>query len=172
MTRDFEQFIALKYILNRNNIKIHYTLPGENIDIEDKKINRFVDNILASVAELEANVISIRVKSGSKITVKNGNWAGGRPPYGYLIQRIKIPGRSRPIAKLKPSIYERSLIVNIFKFYNLGYGYRKIAQLMNDMCGNNAWTKGKIESIIKNETYTGYITWDRRGGRRHPGRHL
>lgn len=171
LTRDFQQFITLKYILNKNNVKIHYTRPGENINIQDKKINRFVDNILASVAELEANVISIRVKGGSRIAVKNGYWAGGRPPYGYLIEKTKVIGRSRPIAKLKPSIYEKNIITNIFRLYSLGYGYRKIAKLLNTQCNNTTWTKGKIESIIKNETYTGYITWDRRGGRRHPGKH-
>jgi site-specific DNA recombinase len=170
MARNFDQFIALSYFFNRNGVKIHYTRSGENLNIEDKKINRFLDNILASVAELEADVISVRVKGGCRISVKNGWWPGSKPPYGYVIEHQNVTNR-RPIAKLKPSIYEQSNVLKVFKLYSLGYGYRKIADKMNNECENNAWTKSKVESIIKNETYTGCITYDRRGGRRHPGRH-
>jgi site-specific DNA recombinase len=171
LTRDFEQFIALKYLFDKNNIKIHYARPGENLQIEDSKINRFVDNILACVAELEADVISVRVKSGGTRCIKNGYWAGGKPPLGYNIQHIPISGKSKQLAKLDMSIYESNLVIRIFRLYGLGYGYREISGIMNDEYPHTKWTKGKIEGIIKNETYTGYTTWDRRGGRRHPGKH-
>lgn len=171
LTRDFQQFIALKYLLSKNGIKIHYTRPGENLEIEDKKISRFIDNILASVAELEANVISLRVKGGSRLCVKNGYWSGGRPPLGYISKGIKKEGRTRKLSILVPSYYERNQIQKVFEYYNFGYGYRKIAEFMNKQYESSIWTKSKVEAIIKNETYTGRIAWDRRGGRRHPGKH-
>lgn len=170
LCRDFDQYIALKYMLNKNDIKIHYSRPGENFNLEDKKISRFLDNILASVAELEANIISVRVKDGAVQCVRNGNWPGGRPPYGYLIKNIEISGRSHKIAKLKPSTYEENKVLEIFTLYGKGYGYRNIARLMNITYDTDIYTKSKIEKIIKNETYTGRITWNRRGGRRHPNR--
>lgn len=42
---------------------------------------------------------------------------------------------------------------------------------MNQNHGYMTWTKSKIETIIKNQTYAGSIIWDKRGGRRHPGKH-
>ncbi|MHC1685821.1 MAG: recombinase family protein [Clostridiaceae bacterium] len=168
LTRDFNQFITLKYLLNKYGIQIHYSRPGESLNIEDNKINRFVDNILASVAEFEANVISIRVKAGGSQTVKNGNWPGGRAPYGYFLDSQKIRGRKNNICKLKRSYYEMQKVKEIFELYNQGYGYRKIAHLMNDKYEETIWTKSKVEKILHNEVYAGKIVWNRRGGRRHP----
>lgn len=171
LTRDFEQFIALKYIFKKNGITIHYCRPGENVETGNEEMNRFIDNILASVAELEANLISVRVKNGARHCVENGYWPGGKPPAGYLLEKIKVPGKIRLALKLKPSIYERSKIKEVFSLYNQGYGYRRTAEIMRNKYDDNLWTKSKVEGIIKNETYTGQITWDRRGGRRHPGKH-
>ena len=168
LTRNFEQFIALKYFLKKNNIQIHYTRPGESLNVEDNKINRFLDNILASVAELEANTIGIRVKSGCIQCVKKGNWPGGTPPYGYVLKSEKIKGRSHHISKLQPSTYEKIRVLEVFELYGKGYGYRRIAKIMNEKYDDPIWTKSKVEKILKNETYTGKITWNRRGGRRHP----
>lgn len=168
LTRDFNQFITLKYLLNKYGIKIHYSRPGDSLNIEDNKINRFVDNILASVAEFEANIISIRVKAGGSQTVRNGNWPGGRAPYGYYLESEKVPRRKNKICKLKRSYYEMQKVEEIFTLYNKGYGYRKIAQFMNSSYEETIWTKSKVEKIIHNEVYTGKIVWNRRGGRRHP----
>lgn len=168
LARNFEQFIAMKYLFKRNGIQIHYSRPGENLNIEDQKINRFIDNILASVAELEANTIGVRVKSGGRICVKKGYWPGGKPPFGYTLESIKVKGRKHNIGKLKPSILEKSDVEEVFKLYANGYSYKEIAELMRKKYNDEIWTKSKVEKIIRNETYTGRITWNRRGGRRHP----
>lgn len=168
LTRNFEEFIALKYMLKRNGIRIHYSRSGESLDVEDTKISRFIDNILASVAELEANTIGVRVKNGCTQCIKNGNWAGGKAPYGYILKSRKVPGRKNKIANLKPSAYEKIRVLDIFSLYGKGFSYRKIAEILNKKYDENIWTKSKVEKILKNETYTGKITWNRRGGRRHP----
>lgn len=168
LTRDFNQFITLKYLLSKYDIQIHYSRPGDSLNIEDNKISRFVDNILASVAEFEANIIGIRVKAGGSQTVRNGNWPGGRAPYGYYLESKRVKGRKSNICRLKPSYYEMQRVEEIFKLYNQGYGYRKIATLMNSKYEETIWTKSKVEKILHNEVYTGKIVWNRRGGRRHP----
>ncbi|GEM_PF-5865508 len=43
---------------------------------------------------------------------------------------------------------------------------------MNDEHEYITWTKSKIETIIINETYTGKIAWNRRSGKRNPGKKL
>ncbi|MCY6370656.1 recombinase family protein [Clostridium ganghwense] len=171
LTRNFQEFIALRFILQKNNINIHYCRTGETLNSSDNKINRFLDLVLANVAELEANTISIRVKGADRLCIKDGYWAGGKAPLGYKLKKSKIPGRKRPACNLSPVRKDKKKIEEVFAYYNDGYGYRKIAQLMNKIYGTREWTKSKVETIIKNETYTGYITWDRRGGRRSPGKH-
>lgn len=167
LARDFEQFLAIKFILSKNNIKIHYSKEGENFNSSDEKINRFLDNILANVAELESNVISSRVKSGTNLLVIRGLWPGGKAPFGYELK----DKRTKSCKLIPSSIQDKIKVQEIFKYYQQGHGYRKIAQMMNEKYNEITWQKSKIESIIKNKTYTGYIYWDRRGGRRHPGRH-
>lgn len=166
LARDFEQFLAIKFILSKNNITVHYSREGENFSSTDEKINRFLDNILANVAELESNVISSRVKSGTRLLVDKGLWPGGRAPLGY-----ELIDKKTKCCKLKPIPEQASLVKEVFKYYKEGYSYKEIAQLMNEKYSITNWKKSKVEAILKNKTYTGHIYWDRRGGRRHPGKH-
>lgn len=168
LTRNVEEFIALQILFKKLNIKLHFSKPGEEANSENNEINKFIDIILASIAELEANNISTRVKSGCRQCVKKGYWAGGKPPFGY-----KIVGNEDKNKWLeKYNSYRINKVKEIFNYYvYYGFGYRKIADIMNKTYPNDNWTKNNIEYILKNETYTGHICWDRRGGRRNPGKH-
>ncbi|KNY24772.1 recombinase family protein [Pseudobacteroides cellulosolvens] len=169
LTRNFQDFITLKSFFNKAGVTIHYSRPGEIYKIEDTKINNFLELILASVAELEANTIGIRVKGGNRSCIKKGFWAGGKVPFGF--HSIHDP-QNKKNSILRADKYEKAIIEEIFNMYSeYGFGYRKISDFMNEKYPFIKWTKSKIESIIKNETYTGYIVWDRRGGRRSPGKH-
>jgi site-specific DNA recombinase len=173
LARNFEQFISLKYIFDKNGVSIHYSKPGEMLNVGENRISRFLDNILASVAELEANIIGTRVKGGCETSVKKGRWPGGRPPYGYVIENEKVVETrgKKKIAKLKKEDNKANKVRAIFDFYiKHGYGYRKVAEEMNKKFGENKFKKSSIEKIIKNETYTGRIAWRRKGGVRHPTR--
>lgn len=170
LTRNMQDFITLKTFFAKSSICVHYSRPGEFSKIEDTKINNFLELILASVAELEANTIGIRVKGGNRSCIKNSYWAGGKIPFGY--SPAPAPD-SKKNSTLQTNTFEQRIIEEIFNLYtHAGYGYRKISKIMNEQYPFITWTKSKIEAIIKNETYTGYITWDRRGGRRNPGKHL
>lgn len=169
LTRNIQDYITLKAFFARKGVKVHYSRPGELANTEDNKINNFLDLILASVAELEANTIGIRVKGGNRSCIKNSYWAGGKAPLGYFLEQVP---NSKKNTTLKVVEFEQKMIKDIFDYYIVyGYGYRKISKLMNERYKFITWTKSKIESILKNETYTGCIAWDRRGGRRYPGKH-
>jgi site-specific DNA recombinase len=174
LARDLGMFIALNLEFEKLGVKIHYSRPGEVTETTDSKIYKFLDLILASVAELESNVLSTRVKGGNRICIKNSYWAGGKPPFGYVLQKDKnyfFSKRSRH-SKLKPSVYEKSIVQEIFQLYIQGYSYKDIAIRMNGEHRYIDWTKSKIETIIKNETYTGKIAWNRRSGKRNSGKKL
>lgn len=169
LSRHLETSLALFHHFKKNNVKIHFSSTGEGINILDDKISRFIEIILANVAELEANTLAIRSRAGARMCVKKGYWPGGKAPFGYM--RVKAEESVKNNTRLKPVEYEKEVVQQVFDYYNSGYGYREIAELMNRQqksCGK--WTKSRVESIIKNETYTGYIVWGRRGGRRHPGK--
>lgn len=169
LTRDLNESLSLQFMLNKYKVQIHYSAPGENFNSKDQKINDFLESIFASINEYQANVIADRVKTGNLLCIKSGYWAGGLPPFGYSLDKFKN-GRKEN-SKLKKNPTYAILIEKIFHFYNLGNGYSEVARLMNIYFPSICWTKGKIRTIIQNPTYTGYIYWDKRGGRRNPGKH-
>jgi site-specific DNA recombinase len=162
LARNFEQFIILKRMLEKNNIKIHYSRPGESLETGNDKIGRFLDNILASVAELESNILGMRVKAGCSTCIQSGYWPGGRIPYGCKSVKTKESKRKRERSSLVVDPEEGKHVSEVFELYYKGLGYRKIAENMNNKYNVNIWTKSKVEKIINNETYTGRITWNRR----------
>lgn len=161
LSRNFEEYITLKFFSEKRNVKIHFTKPDEVYNSTNRALNRLIEVIKANIAELEANIISSRVKQGNASRVKENLWPGGKIPFGYIPKKL---GKNR--STIEKSQYESELIQEIFKLYSMGYGYRKIAKIMNEKHCEINWTKSKIEDIIKNQTYTGYIYWNRRGGRR------
>lgn len=173
LSRVVEDAMALEIFFEKYGIQIHYIKAGEDFENANPKIKRLLNIIFTSLAEMEINLLSTRVKEGSKAAVSKGNWAGGKVPLGYIPVEYEdySKGGNKKSTRLKVSELDSSFIKNIFELYSGGYGYRKIAEAMNKEYGFIIWTKSKIEAIIKNKTYTGQIFWDRRGGRRSPNRH-
>lgn len=161
LIRNLEMQVALDAFFIKYNIQVHYSKTSESVKTENSKLSKFLELILGSVSELESSLISSRVRSGLEQRLRNGKWLGGRPPYGYILKANDSNNKS---STLKPSIYQSRIVEHIFNLYtSYGYGYRKIADILNQMnVTDSEWTKGKIESILKNETYTGRIAWNRR----------
>ncbi|KPU27674.1 hypothetical protein TR13x_03880 [Caloranaerobacter sp. TR13] len=159
LARNFELFVALRFFFEKCGVKIHYTKQGENLLSENERLCKLFELILGSIAELESSLISSRVKSGLVQSIKNKNWVSYHTPYGYVLKSNGSKGKT-----LKPSNIQKEYVKEIFNLYNNhGYSYKKIAKELNkkDKHGHH-WTEDKIERIIKNETYIGYIVWNRR----------
>lgn len=169
-SRTVEEALLLQSILKRYGVEIHYTKKGESLNNENENINRFLHLILSSVAELESSVLSTRVKEGNKSCIEKGLWAGGRIPLGYISRPTQVK-HNKENSKLMISNFEKKVIEEVFELYQVGLGYERIANRMNEKHGYMRWTKSKVEAIIKNQTYTGSIAWNRRGGRRNPVKH-
>ncbi|WP_186430050.1 recombinase family protein [Clostridium sp. BSD9I1] len=167
LTRVTEEQITLEIFLKRCGIDIHYTRAGENINNENDDLSHFLSVILSSFAEYESGLLSTRIKDANRTCIKKGLWAGGRTPFGYNSKPVNENGcKNRKHTTLEKSNLESSLVNEVFNLNKLGYGYRKIASIMNEKHSYIKWTKSKIEVILNNQTYTGMITWNRRGGRR------
>lgn len=172
LSRVVEDTIALEIFFKRCNVEIHYIKDGEDLKGINADIARLLHIVFTSLAEMEGNLLSSRVKDGCKACIGKGRWAGGRIPLGYVpaYQNPGNSGKKRWYTSLEKSDFESKLIVEVFELYSGGMGYRRIAEEMNRKFGFITWSKSKVEAIIKNRTYTGQIAWDRRGGRRTPQR--
>lgn len=109
-----QDFITLKTFFAKSGICAHYSRPGEFSKIEDTKINNFLELILASVAELEANTIGVRVKGVNRSCIKNSYWAGGKIPFGY--SPAPAPD-SKKNSTLQTNTFEQKIVEEIFNLY-------------------------------------------------------
>lgn len=168
LARNAEEYIRIKHILGTYGTKLHFTKASENFENEDDNITELVDFIFASIAELEANLISTRTYHGKRKCIEKNIWPGGKMPYGFF----SAPSPYYPKKKIPhANLLEELHVKEIYRLYNVyGYGYTKISKLMNEKFTSRKWTKWDIKNILSNATYTGYIYWDRKGGRRNPNK--
>jgi site-specific DNA recombinase len=167
ITRVLRDAIAIEVFLKKHDIKIHYTRSGEEISSNDDKITTFINTIMNAISEYESALLSSRVKDGNKSCIENGWWSGGSTPFGYVRVYDEESDKKKKHTLLVKSDFDEIPVSKIFCLYSDGYGYRTIASLMNSYFPYIKWTKAKIEAIVKNETYTGTLVWNRRSGRRN-----
>ena len=116
----------------------------------------------------ESKKTSQRVHDARVESVREGKFIGGKAPYGYkLVDSGILSNKGRMLKKLV--IVEEDAEV-VRKIYSLaihqGYGYEKIAKYLNKE-GIPApslpqWKGGTVASILKNPTYMGYYSINRR----------
>ena len=181
LTRNVEEYFAIKYAFKDYGIEICYSDPSEDniskalknkdANSKEKTIENLIEIVLSSISELEANIIGSRVRLGNQHCINLGLWAGGKVPFGYMAEEVKLDNRKRKNSKLSNIPYEGDIVKEIFTYYtSYGYSYSKLASIMNEKYPFKVWTKSSIESIITNQIYTGQLIWGRRGGRRNPNR--
>lgn len=119
----------------------------------------------------EYKTINRRLQTGRVLSVNEGKYVGNVPPYGYV--RVKLKNEKGFI--LKPNDKEFPVVQYIYKLFTEGdisagintrVGASLIAKHLTSMQiktrqGGN-WSASTITDILKNETYTGKVRWNRR----------
>ena len=168
LSRDAYESLLIKHTLNKHNIEIIYSRPGEQINSENDSINTFLENLLSNLSALESNIIGGRTFNGNRGNIINNLWAGGPPPYGYNLSPIPANRRKSKLVINPP---EARIVKKIFELYIIGYSPKNIVDYIKTEYKHNndrLWTINSIKSILSNPIYTGVITWNKKGGRRNP----
>lgn len=110
----------------------------------------------------EYKTIRRRMQRGLIESVKEGNYVGALPPYGYDIIRINKKERT---LKLNDQSQYVKLMFEWAANEELSCG--KIAKRLTEMgvptkTGKNEWNRGTVKDILQNQLYTGKIRWYRR----------
>lgn len=113
------------------------------------------------MANKELKIITRRLQGGRIRSVKDGNYIGVRPPYGY---QIKKEGRDRVLV---PHPEQADVVKLIFELYANGdMGANKIANELNRMgkvtYSGKPWESSTVLNIIKNEVYIGRLQWKKK----------
>lgn len=131
--------------------------PRKTYDLNDEFDEEYSE-FEAFMARRELKLITRRLQRGRIASVKEGNYLGTRPPYGYEIKETK-DGRT-----LVPHPEQAPVVKIIFdRYINGGIGCSKIAHELNEMglttYTGRPWYPSAVKNIIVNKVYAGYIQW-------------
>lgn len=110
----------------------------------------------------EYKTIRRRMQAGRLASVKEGNYIGSIPPYGY--QKIEIDKKHHSLVIDEAESEVVKLIYNLFLYQDMGC--HKIAAKLHELGYsprlNKAWDVTSIKNILTNPVYCGYLRWNYR----------
>lgn len=110
----------------------------------------------------EYKTIRRRMQRGLIASIKEGNYVGSLPPYGYDV--IRVNKKERTLKFNDQSKYVE-MIFNWFVNDRLSSGEiaRKLTLMgVPTQTGKSEWSRGTIKDILQNDLYSGKIRWNRR----------
>ena len=148
---------TIKIALQRKNV-ILFTKDGK-FDLNNPS-DKLFKTLLDGIAEYDNALRAERSRLGKINKVKQGNWYGAPPPYGYQIKD----------KKLFPDPLEAQWVNEIFKMTLDGKSVMEIKRAL-DTNGieprrkKGSFSTGSINRLMKNTHYIGYYTFkDRKSG--------
>ena len=130
--------------------------------------------------EYERKKLSRETKRGMRENALQGFRCGGRPPYGYRLDRSPHPVAARARdgetkSRLVPDLAQAEVVAEIFHLWvDKGFGCKALADHLNRPGGppspshvdtrrnvRGDWAKSTIWAMLKNPTYTGRLVWNR-----------
>lgn len=138
---------ALKLMKLCQKYHVHILSVHDGYFDMDKSFDRLKLNIFMSLAELESDNIGEQVKNGLREKAKQGKLITTHAPFGYHYQNgtFIINNDESPTVKA------------VFNYYLQGYGYKKIAQYLEDDTKLITRKPYQVRNIIMNPNYCGRV---------------
>ncbi len=120
--------------------------------------------MLSVFSEFEHDVLMSRILEGFAAKASRGQWMGGRPPYGYSL--------NKELKSLTVVESEAAVVRQIFATYLEGNGGKTVAEKLNSLGyrirSGRRWDQHAVLRILNGSVYAGYI---QHGDDRHEGLH-
>lgn len=147
LSRNDQVASIIRYQCKRNGVTL-YTKDG-TYDFSNPA-DTFMKQVLDAMAELENAGRAERTRLGKLHRVRQNQWHGGPPPFGYRLED----------KKLVPDKVEARKVKDIYSRYVSGESPQTIKKFL-DRSGilprrGGAWTIGSIRQILLNTHYVGY----------------
>lgn len=143
--RNTYDYVVTKKLLSDNKARILSVLEP----ITDTPESIMLEMMLVANAEYYSKNLAREVLKGKKTNALKGEFNGGKPPLGYDVKD----------KKLVINTYEAEIIKTMFSMYAAGYGYRMVAEYLNEKGYrtkfNNLFNRNSIHDLLRNEVYIG-----------------
>lgn len=121
--------------------------------------------MLGDRANMDSVAKGAHVRRGKKKSARNGKRAGGRRPFGYVIEFVGFEkdenGRERKVTRLAPHPTEAAVVVRIFEWVAAGLAQSWIARELNGegikTVTGVSWKQTRISQMIRNPIYVGKL---------------
>ena len=159
LSRNTDDYSHIRMMLRKSNTEIRST--SENF--EDTPAGRFMENIIANVAQFDNDVRAERCKGGMHDAVREGRYVW-MAPYGY--SNVRVDGRSTIAANQHAHFVKRAFEEVAQQQFPIVQIHRKlIAEGMVTVTGKSI-AQSYFYIMLKNELYAGWIC---KFGERHKG---
>jgi len=162
--RNREDSIIYKSLLRKQGIQV----ISINEPVEDTPSGRLLEGIIEVIDEFYSANLSQDVVRGMRENASRGFFTGGPVPYGY--RRLRVQDGDIQRGKLEPDSATAPVVERIFKECLSGKGLLEIARSLNHdglaSRKGKMWGKTSVHKVLRNETYTGVLIWDRQKTRR------
>ena len=151
IARDVYIYFAYKNELRKKGIDVISVAE----DFGDQGVFTVVlDAMLAAMAEIERQNITMRTSGGRKVKAKSGGYSGGKAPYGYSVANHSLV--------IEP--VEAQIVQEVYALHGKGLSQRSIADRLNEMGSrtrsDGEFTKDQVRNILGNKkTYEGYYRY-------------
>lgn len=117
-------------------------------------MGRLFITLVAALAQWERENLAERVKFGIEQMIDDGKKPGGHSPYGYKFDKD---------FNCEVLDHESKNVQMIYQLYCDGFGYRSIADRLNELGIKpriaSKWNHNSIRDILNNEMYIGTYRW-------------
>lgn len=160
----------LKYLQILEDFGVDLVSVNESIDSSTQG-GRLTLSILAAVAEMEHENITVQFYAAKLESVKNGGWPGGAFPYGY----------KKSDDGMVQDPYEAEVVKKIYELYGReGSNVSSVASILNESGykrkerrngESKPFTYDFVRGVLDNPVYCGKICFNRRTNRKdHDGK--
>ena len=162
LSRSLMDFAQLLEFFDKYNVTFVSITQAFN---SNTSMGRLTLNILLSFAQFEREIISERTKDKMVAARKKGQWLGGRPPFGYDVEK---DGK-----KLLIDPDEAKVVREMFKHYLEGNSLLKVALILNEKgyrskqgaskagrpYGGKKFGVTQMQAMIKNVLFIGKVNY-------------
>ena len=143
LSRNLQTWGMIRFKLIQNDVTLH-TPTGKQI-LSDPQTNMLL-GILSEISQYDNSIRTERLRLGRLHKIKQGNWKGGPPPFGYEL----IDG------KLSPHPTERNAVKEIYEQYADKQSIRNIRNYLSGKGiltrrGNTYWGDRTLEIILNHQ---------------------
>ena len=160
--RNREDSIIYKSLLRRQGIQV----ISINELLEPTPAGRMLEGIIEVLDEFYSANLAQDVTRGMRESASRGYFSGGKPPYGYSINKVRDSHKMR--STLIPNPVTAPVVKRMFEECRSGKGTREIARALESdgitTPNGKRWVGTAVLRILHNEAYIGTLVWGKRSG--------